>query len=353
MAYTTIAKPSAHFDCPTWTGSSSTTTVSGMGFKPDSIWIKRYDGTGHPVLNNSSLGTAKNWIPSGNNAVDTTTYVASYTSDGFTLTGGGTDTNENSENYMASCWKANGGTTSSNGDGATTSTVQANTTSGFSIVNWTGTGGTTTLGHGLGVAPKLIIAKNNAEADRGVVLTMSTMYESDPETDNLQFALNGHTLSDQADRWGDTAPTSSVFTIGGTGMINGSGDECFAYCWAEIQGFSKFGYYTGNNNTQGPFIHCGFRPKWLMIKKRDSAENWNAKSTVVDNGQLANDGELKRSLKFDDNSSNTNCTINVTAHGFQPATTDDKANGDGNIYWYIAFAEFPSVGTNGTVGLAI
>ena len=84
MAYTTIAKPSAHFDCPTWTGSSSTTTVSGMSFKPDSIWIKRYDGTGHPVLNNSSLGTAKNWIPSGNNAVDTTTYVASYTSDGFT-----------------------------------------------------------------------------------------------------------------------------------------------------------------------------------------------------------------------------------------------------------------------------
>tara|TARA_R100000995_G_C3468070_1_gene116796 strand:+ start:203 stop:1264 length:1062 start_codon:yes stop_codon:yes gene_type:complete len=353
MAFTTIAKVSDHFDCPIWAGSDSTTTVTGMGFKPDSLWIKRYDGSGHPVLNNSSLGTAKNWIPSGNNAVNTTVHVASYTSDGFTLTGDINDTNDASQKYMASCWKANGGTTASNSDGGTTSTVQANTTAGFSIVNWTGTGGTTTLGHGLGVAPKFIIAKNNAEADRGVTLNMSTLYESDPATDNMQFALNGTTLQDQADRWGDTAPTSTVFTVGGTGMINGSSDECFAYCFAEVQGFSKFGYYSGTGNAQGTKVYCGFRPKWILIKNRDSAENWFVKSTVVDYGQLANDGELKTTLKFDDNTASQNCTVNAESNGFRLATTDGKANGEDVKYLYMAFAEMPMVGTNGTVALAI
>ena len=353
MAYTTIAKASEHFDVPTWAGSSSTTTVSGMGFKPDAIWLKRYDGTGHPRFNNSSLGTAKNWVPSGNNTVDTTTYIASYTSDGFTLTGGGTDANENGENYMAATFKANGGTTSSNGDGATTATVQANTTAGISIVNWTGTGSTTTLGHGLGVAPKLIIAKNNAEADRGVTLNMSKVYVSDPETDNIQFALNSSSLQDQADRWGDTAPTSSVFTVGSTGMLNGSSDECFAYCFAEKKGFSKFGYYKGNGNASGPQVYCGFKPKLVILKKADGTEDWIFKTTAIDHGQLPVDGEMKRTMKISDNSSNTNCTINANATGFRPTTTDAKANGDNAMYFYMAFAEHSIVGTNGTVGLAI
>ena len=322
-----------------------------MEFKPDCIWIKRYDGSGHPVLNNSSLGVAKNWIPSGNNAVDTTSFVASYTSDGFTLTGNVNNSNDASQKYMAGCWKANGGTTSSNTDGATTSTVQANTTAGFSIVNWTGTGSTTTLGHGLGVAPKLIFAKNNAEADRGVVLTMSTLYESDPETDNLQFALNGTTLQDQADRWGDTAPTTSVFTVGSTGMLNGSSDECFAYCFAEKKGFSKFGYYEGNGNADGSFIYCGFRPKWILVKKRDSAENWFTKVTGITGYGVG--AHRTRTIKYDDATSSTNCHVRFTSTGFIPITTDGKANTLSHKYFYMAFAEMPIVTSNGLVALAI
>ena len=350
MAYITF-QPHDHFDVPTWDGSDSTTTITGMQFKPDSIWIKRYDGNGHPVLNNSSLGTAKNWIPSGNNAVNTTVHVASYTSDGFTLTGNINDTNDASQKYMAGCWKANGGTTAANTDGATASTVQVNTTAGFSIVNWTGTGSTTTLGHGLGVAPKVIIAKNNAEADRGVVLNMSSIYETDPETDNLQFALNGTSLQDQADRWGDTAPTSSVFTVGSTGMINGSGDECFAYCFAEKNGFSKMGYYKGNNSTDGSFIYCGFRPKWILVKKRGGAENWFTKVTGISG--FGTGAHRTRTIKYDDNTSSTNCHVRFTSTGFIPITTDGKANGDGYIYWYMAFAEMPIVTSNGLTGLAI
>jgi len=350
MAFTTIAKPSTHFDCPIWTGLDTTTTITGMGFQPDSIWIKNYSGTGHPVLNNSSLGVAKNWIPSGDNAVDTTTYVASYTSDGFTLTGNIANTNNASDSYVAACWKANGGTTSSNGDGATTATVQANTTAGFSIVNWTGTGSATTLGHGLGVAPKIIIAKNNAESDRGVTLNMSTMFVSDPETDNMQFAANAATLTDAADKWNDTAPTSSVFTVGSSGLINGSSDECFAYCFAEVQGFSKFGYYTGNGDANGPIIYCGFRPKWILVKKTDGSENWFTKIDGLTGYGLG--GERTRTVKYDDNTSSTNCTMEFFSIGFRPITTDGKANTDGSLYFYIAFAEMPMVGTNGTIALA-
>tara|TARA_R100000426_G_scaffold700_4_gene1366 strand:- start:1532 stop:2590 length:1059 start_codon:yes stop_codon:yes gene_type:complete len=352
MAYTTIAKPSVHFDCPTWTGSSSTTTISGMGFKPDMIWIKRYDGSGHPLLNNSSEGTGQNWIPSGNNANDTNTLVASYTSDGFTLTGGGTDVNENAEKYVAACWKANGGTTSSNGSGSITSTVQANTTAGISVVQYTGTGATGTIGHSLGAVPKLIIAKSTTVADRGVVYIGDLGHYSDTEDDLIQFAATSQ-FQDDAGGWNDTKPTSTVFTVGNKSHHNTSGAASIAYCFAEIKGFSKFGIYAGSGNVKGVPVYCGFRPKWLMIKKWESTEDWAAKTTVVDEGQIAGTSEMKRALQFSDNSSSTDCTITATSWGFRASTTDAKANSENAEYLYMAFAEMPVVGTNGTVGLAI
>ena len=353
MAYTTIAKPSVHFDVPTWAGSSSTTTVSGMGFKPDAIWLKRYDGTGHPRFNNSTQGIGFNWIPSGNNANDSTAYIASYTSDGFTLTGGGTDANENGEKYMAACFKANGGTTSSNSDGSITSTVQANTTGGVSIVQYTGTGSNATVGHGLGAAPKVIITKPKTLSDFGAFGLGSTIYVSDPWTDYIEIANNSGTITDNVVFWNDTAPTTSVYSVGTFDHVNKASTEIIAYCFAEKKGFSKFGFYKGNGNASGPQIFCGFKPKLVFLKKTESTENWIFKTTAVDEGQLAGTGEMKRTMKIDDNSSNTNCTINANATGFRPTTTDGKANGDDAIYLYMAFAEHSIVGTNGTVGLAI
>jgi hypothetical protein len=353
MAYTTIAKPSDHFDVPTWAGSTSTTTVSGMGFKPDIIMIKIYDGTGHPIWNNSSQGINYNYLPSQQGVNDTTAYVASYTSDGFTLTGSATDANENGENYMAATFKCNGGTTSSNSDGATTSTVQANTTSGVSIVTYTGTGSATTLGHGLGAAPKIIITKSLTTADYAGFGNGSTLYHSDPWTDYLQLAWNGSTLGDNDIFWNDTAPTTSVFSVKSANQTNKSGDTYVAYCFAEKKGFSKFGYYKGNGNASGPQVYCGFKPKLVFLKKADSTEEWIFKTTAIDHGQLPNDGEMKRTLKINSNNTTTNCTINANATGFRPTTTDGKANGDNALYLYMAFAEHSIVGTNGTVGLAI
>ena len=192
MAYISF-QPHDHFDIPQWAGSDSTTTVSGMEFKPDIIWIKRYDGNGHPVFNDSSKGIGFNWIPSGNNANDTTNYIASYTSDGFTLTGNINNSNDASQNYLAACFKVNGASKTTNDAGANgasiASTYQANTTSGVSIVEYTGGGAAATIAHGLGVAPRFILVKNTAIADRGTTLNMSTMFVSDPETDNMQFVL--------------------------------------------------------------------------------------------------------------------------------------------------------------------
>ena len=352
MAYTTVAKPSDHFDCPTWTGSDSTTTVNGMGFKPDALWIKRYDGDGDSIFNNSTLGVAKNWKTNiTNGTTDTTTYVASYTSDGFTLTGNIANTNDASHKYYSACFKANGGTTASNTTGSINSTVQANTTSGFSLVKWTGTGGAGTIGHGLGVAPKIILAKDMATANTGVTLNMSKMFHTDPQTDYLNFAWTNSTLGDSADIWNDTAPTTSVFSVGSSAQHNGSSHECLAYCFAEVQGFSKFGYYIGNGNANGPTIYCGFRPKWILVKCIDGVENWAVKVSGLTGYGIG--GKKTRTVKLDVTGATTDATVQFESTGFRPASSDGDVNANTITYFYMAFADMPTVGTNGTIALAV
>lgn len=352
MAFTAINKPSVHFDCPIWDGSNSTTTVTGMGFKPDMLWMQRYDGAGHPVINNSTGGTAKSYICSGANAVDTTVMVASYTADGFTLTGNIANTNDASQKHVAACWKANGGTTTSNSDGSITSTVQADTTSGVSIIQWTGTGANGTIGHGLGAAPKYIIAKALGTAADGRALNMGKTVSTaaDPETDAAVFC-DEQAFSDDATCWNDTAPTSTVFSLGSNANTNASGQECIAYCFAEVQGFSKIGFYEGNGNaTRSTFVYCGFKPKWLLFKNRQATEDWAIKVSGLEGYGLG--GERTRTLKQANPNNSTNCTVTFTAFGFRVTTTDGKANSENVEYSYLAFAERPMVGSNGIISLA-
>ena len=344
-------QPHDHFDVPTWTGSDSTTTINGMGFKPDALWIKNYTGSGNSVWNNSTLGVAKNWFTNAIAVGNTDTLVASYTSDGFTLTGNKNDTNDAGQKYIGACFKANGATTASNTTGSINSTVQANTTSGFSLVKWSGTGSAGTLGHGLGVAPKLIIAKCIPQSNVGASLNMSTNYVTDPATDHLQFAYNQATLTDGADRWNDTAPTTSVFTVGTSSQLNHSSQECIAYVFAEVQGFSKFGYYSGTGNARGTKVYCGFKPKWILLKGFSaSGDDWGARSTVTTGFGLG--GQRTRNMKYNANGNQTTGTVQFESNGFRLASTSSANNQENTIYWYMAFAEMPMVGSNGTIALA-
>jgi len=344
-------QPHDHFDCPTWTGSDSTTTINNMAFKPDMIWIKNYSGTGHPVLNDSTKGIGFNWIPSGNNANDTTNYVASYTADGFTLTGNIANSNDASDRYVGACWKANGATTASNTTGSINSTVQANTTSGVSVVTWTGTGANGTIGHGLGIAPKLLLVKSTGLSDRGIMGDFGTTFIADPQTDGIQFAYGAAQLQDYATFWNDTLPTTSVFSVGSDAKTNPSNGVMVGYAFAEVKGFSKFGYYSGTGSVAGTKVYCGFKPKWILIKSTTTGDDWGARSTVTTGFGVG--GQRTRNMVFNSSGSQTSANVQFESNGFRLASTSTGNNQQNTKYIYMAFAEMPMVGSNGIIALAL
>ena len=233
-----------------YTGNGGTLAVDGFGHQPDLLWIKSRNITGNHRWTDSSRGVTNNIISNANDAEKGSSDaedIDSFDTDGFTVTQASYDDfNDGSDTYVAWSWKANGGTTSSNSDGSITSTVQANTTAGFSIVTYTGTGSGATIGHGLGAVPQMFIVKNRDSAEEWVVYHHKNT--SAPETDALQLSLNSATV-DSAGAWNDTAPTSSVFSVGSGNASNKSGDAMIAYCFAEIEGYSKIGSYTGNSST--------------------------------------------------------------------------------------------------------
>ena len=267
MAYTTIDDPSAHFHTHLYTGNNSnrseTNDANAGDFQPDWVWIKARSETKDHRAFDSTRGATKVIYPSLTNAEGTTaTSLTSFDSDGFSL-GSSDGINKNTITYVAWQWKANGGTTSSNTDGSITSTVQANTTAGFSIVTYTGTGSAATLGHGLGSSPEVVIAKSRSQAYSWIVYHKAAA--SDAHTDYL--GLDDADALIDFPMWNDTAPTSTVFSVGTDVAVNNNTKNFVAYCFKEIQGYSKFGSYTGNGNADGAFVYTGFRPAWIMGKR--------------------------------------------------------------------------------------
>ena len=244
MGYASIKDPSEYFQAVLYTGTGSTQSVVNDGnsnLKPDWVWIKKRNSTGNHGIFDSTRGATKELVTNGTNAEATDAQLLTqFDTDGFTV-GTNSGVNGSSDTFVAWQWKANGGTTSSNTDGSITSTVQADTTAGFSIVTYTGTGSAGTVGHGLGATPAMIIVKNRTTAvdwavwhqnltDAGYVLSLNTL---DAEADS------------GTNRWNHTDPTSSVFSVGSGQQSNQSSNNMIAYCFAEIQGYSKFGKYTG------------------------------------------------------------------------------------------------------------
>ena len=271
-----------HFNTVLWTGNGSNSHgITGVGFKPDWVWIKERTNASSQYLIDSSrgLGTGDSFRALLSDNVDSeytglNDQLRTLDSDGFTLDDN-TDTNfyvnRNNETYVAWNWKANGGTTSSNSDGSQTTTVQANTTAGFSIVLYTGTGSTDTFGHGLGAVPKWFFTKTRSTTGDWIVYHGANT--SAPQTDFLKLNENNAT-EDLNTMYNDTAPTSTVFTLSTNGDVNTSGRTQVGYCFAEVEGYSKFGSYNGNGNADGTFVYTGFRPAWVLIKNTARSADW-------------------------------------------------------------------------------
>ena len=346
MAYSTISKPSLHFNTKLFTGTGSSNAITGVGFQPDWVWIKdRQDSHNHNLFD-AVRGVTKR-IHSDTTDAETTNAesLKSFDSDGFTL---GTQTNVNQSGHtnVAWNWKAGGGQGSSNTDGSINTTyTSVNTTAGFSISKYTGTGSNATIGHGLGVAPKVIILKNTATTNNWCVGHGSLGFTK-------HLALNStDAVGTSSVRFQDTAPTSTVFSVGTGGEVNGSGNSIIAYCFAEKTGYSKFGSYTGNGNADGTFVYCGFKPAWIMIKRSSSSgDDWyifdSARDTdnTVDkflypNGS-ASEGTISPSLDF-------------LSNGFKwrKASAFSPVNADGATYIFMAFGQ-SIVGSNNVPAVA-
>ena len=272
MAYTTIDDPSEYFHIQLYTGNASddrdiTNDANAGDFKPDWLWIKERNDTSSHQLIDSNRGARYAALSDSTNAEDDDqNRVQAFNTDGFQV-GTASTVNENSETYVAWQWKANGGTTSSNSSGSITSTVQANTTAGFSIVSFTGnaTAGQT-VGHGLGVKPEIILCKNRSNGNNWNVYA-----EPVDNTGNNYLSLNG-TVGKESDynMWNDTAPTSSLITLGNRNETNGNSHNMLFYCFNSVKGYSKIGSYEGNGNANGPFVYTGFKPAFLIIKRFDA-----------------------------------------------------------------------------------
>ena len=348
MAYTTVDDGSEYFTTTLYTGNESTNAITNSAnagdFQPDWVWLKSRNSATHHRLYDSSRGALKNILSSAANTEATTANsLTSFDSNGFTL-GSDDNSNQNSKTFVAWQWKANGGTTSSNGDGNITSTVQANTTAGFSIVLFTGnaTAGQT-VGHGLGVKPEIIFAKNRSNGNNWNVYA-----EPVDNTGNNYLSLNG-TVGKESDfnMWNDTAPTSSVITLGDRNETNGSSHNMVFYCFHSVKGYSKIGSYTGNGNADGTFVYTGFKPAWIMLKRTDSSNNWNIFDSKRDvDNQVGNVlyANLTSAEEADASHSSAN---DFLSNGFKLKETGNAVNGSGATYIYMAFAEHPFVSSEG------
>ena len=338
----TIVKGNTVMDATLYTGTNATQSiVNTAGFKSDFLWVKRRDTSGSHLLWDSVRGVTLG-LNSDRTAAEQTatggTGLASFNSNGFTLGGdfsGTGSSNTNGATYVGWQWQAGQGTTSSNTSGSITSTVSVNPTAGFSVVTFTAqTSGTATVGHGLGVAPKMIITKvrNNTSG-------WTTYFEN---LDNTQYIVlnSSAALAASSTVWNNTSPTSSVFTLGSA--FAAPSQTMVAYCWAEIAGYSKFSYYIGNGSTDGPFVYTGFRPKYVMFKRVDSTGDWYVWDTVRNTYNAAGNALYPNySVAEVDYGTGASGIVDILSNGFKLRTNGVVGNSSGATYIYACFAENP------------
>jgi len=341
MAYTTINKSSLHMNTKLYNGNGTTnTTISGIGMQPDWTWLKSRSAADSHMLIDIVRGTGK-YLQSQNANVEANSgeTVKSWNSDGFVLGNDG-NVNDNGKTYVAWNWKAGGSQGSSNTAGSINTTyTSVNTTAGFSISSYTGTGSNATVGHGLGSGniPKMIILKGRSSDEPWNVYHVTL-----GNTKKLTLQVPSSVATNTT--WNNTTPTSSVFSIGSGGDSNGNNITYVAYCFAEKQGYSKFGSYTGNGNADGTFVYTGFKPAFIMIKRTDANASWD----IRDNKRKPfSDGNAKKLFPDGDSAEISNSeVIEKLSNGFKIRTTGAENNANNGNYIYMAFAEAPLVGNN-------
>jgi hypothetical protein len=332
----TIKKPNQHFDATLYTGNGSAQSITNAGgFQPDLVWQKPRSEVASHRLVDSVRGVNKsiNSNQTDAEATDTNTLTA-FNSNGFT--GGGSNAVSSGQTAIAWQWKA-GGATTVNTSGSISSNVSVNTTAGFSIVTYTGTGSAGTVGHGLGVAPSMIFIKTRSN--------IANWYVGHSSLTSWVYAIEGLNTSNgqssQPNTWNSTAPTSTVFSLGTEGGVNTNTRTYVAYCWAEIAGFSKFGSYTGNGSTDGPFVYLGFRPKFILFKTTSTVNTngWVIMDTVRNTYNYM-DLQLYPHLTNVEAQSST-YAIDAISNGFKIRNTNAVDNNNGDTFIYAAFAESP------------
>ena len=336
MAYTTINKSSLNMNTKLYTGNSGTNAQTGVGFQPDWTWIKGRSTAYSSNIYDAVRGVTK-IIKSNSSGVEDTqsTSLTAFGTDGFTL-GSYDESNYNNATYASWNWKG-GGTASANTDGSLSSSVSANQTNGFSIVTYNGRDATDTIGHGLGAEPSVILFKCRSNAG-------SDWYSYwKPLGNNSTIRVNNTGASSSpTGLWNTTNPTSSVFTVISSDVVNRVGRTFVAYCFAEKQGYSNFGSYVGNGNADGPMIYTGFKPAWIMIKRAiGGTDNW-----VMFDNKRSPFNEVNENLAANSSgATNTGIKIDMLSNGFKCRVTEGNTNVAGNTYIYMAFGQ-TLVGTN-------
>jgi hypothetical protein len=342
MAFSNIDRPSNYFRTKLYTGTGSNQSITfneSTNMKPDLVWIKDRSRANWHHLSDAVRGATKIlWTNVTDAETTDATKVSSLDTNGFSIgTEGGT--NYNTDSFISWSWLG-ANTTASNTSGTITSTVSANTTSGFSIVSYTGTGANATVGHGLGAIPKLIIGKRRNLSEYWVV-----------QHGSLGSGQVGYLQSTDAfsstGTWNNTDPTSSTFGIGTTNNINASGSTYIAYCFAEVKGFSKAFSYTGNGSTDGSYVNLGFKPAWILIKKSDGAvQNWVMHDSKRSTFNLSQN-KLFANLSDAEDTGATYYNLDILSNGFKLRSSNSDVNSSGGAYIGFAIAENPFTSSKG------
>ena len=339
---------SEHFQTLTYTGNGGTQSIA-VDHQPDFTWIKNRSSTDDHQLFDSNRGVTK-VIETNENTAEAANddTLTAFISSGFSL-GDDVTVNTNAELYAAFNWKANGGTataTISESGNNPAASVQANPNAGFSLITYTGTGAVGTIAHGLGKIPKGIWIKNRDDTDSWACYHHDAV-AGDPGAATQYFAFNNNGANtDNANRWNDTSPTSSVFTVATDDSVNKDGEKYVAYVFAEVEGFSKFGSYTANNAADGPYVYLGFRPSFLIVRNAGADANWEITTSVYNktSGNNPADQHLFPNITSAETSSDA---YNMLSNGFKIKSTGYSRNRDTQHYVYYAWAAQPFKYSNG------